>query len=98
MKAKYPDAKIEEAEEVTAGLKVTYEVEIETAKKKELEITLDASGRFSRPRKRTTTTECDGDGRRLAATGPHFRGIDRVAAEGSVTTRCVVCTLCVRQI
>ena len=46
VKAKYPDAKIEEAKEVTAGLKVTYEVEIETAKKKELEITLDASGRI----------------------------------------------------
>ena len=46
VRAKYPDAKIEEAEEVTAGLKVTYEVEIETAKKKELEITLDASGRI----------------------------------------------------
>ena len=25
-------------------------------------------------------------------TGRHFRGIDRVAAAGSVTTRCVVCT------
>ena len=46
VKAKYPDAKIEKAEEVTEGLnlKVTYEIEIETAEKKELEITLDASG------------------------------------------------------
>ncbi len=44
LKAKYPHAKIEAAEEVTKDEKVTYEVEIETTKEKELEIMLDASG------------------------------------------------------
>jgi uncharacterized membrane protein YkoI len=43
---KYPGAKLEEAEEVTAGDKRTYEVEVVLADKKELEVTLDAQGKI----------------------------------------------------
>lgn len=45
IKKKYPNAKMEEAEEVTADNKTTYEVAVKNGKK-ELELTLDASGKI----------------------------------------------------
>jgi uncharacterized membrane protein YkoI len=44
LKDKYPGAKIKEAEEVTKGTTVSYEVQIVTADKKKLEVTLDKNG------------------------------------------------------
>lgn len=46
IKKKFPGAKMEEAEEVTADEKMTYEVVIETAAKKDIELTVDASGKI----------------------------------------------------
>ena len=46
IKKKYPGAKLDGAEEVTADNKTTYEVEIETSDKKELELTIDPSGKI----------------------------------------------------
>jgi uncharacterized membrane protein YkoI len=45
IKKKYPNAKMEEAEEVTADNKTTYEVIVKSGKK-ELELTLDAGGKI----------------------------------------------------
>jgi uncharacterized membrane protein YkoI len=44
--AKYPKSSIKKAEEVTKDDKVTYEVLIETADKKKLEVELDPKGKF----------------------------------------------------
>ncbi len=44
LKAKYPKAEIEKAEEVTKGAKKTYKVIVVTATKKTLEVVLDPSG------------------------------------------------------
>jgi uncharacterized membrane protein YkoI len=46
LKAKYPGSEVKEAEEVTKGDKVSYEVEIATADEKELEVTLDRDGKI----------------------------------------------------
>jgi uncharacterized membrane protein YkoI len=46
IKKKYPGAKMEEAEEVTADNKTTYEVVVETAAKKDVQVTVDASGKI----------------------------------------------------
>jgi uncharacterized membrane protein YkoI len=46
IKKKYPGGKLEEAEEVTADQKTTYEVVVETADKKDVRVTVDASGKI----------------------------------------------------
>lgn len=46
LKAKYPKAEIEKAEEVTKGAKKTYEVIVVTAAKQTLEVVLDHSGKI----------------------------------------------------
>jgi uncharacterized membrane protein YkoI len=49
--AKYPKATIKKAEEVTKGDKVTYEVAIETADKKKMEVEFDPKGKIIEPEK-----------------------------------------------
>jgi hypothetical protein len=44
--AKYPKSTLKKAEEVTKDKKITYEVVIETADKKKLEVELDPKGKF----------------------------------------------------
>jgi uncharacterized membrane protein YkoI len=46
IKKKYPGAELEEAEEVTADNKTTYEVVVETASKKDVKVTVDATGKI----------------------------------------------------
>jgi hypothetical protein len=46
IEAKYPKSTLKKAEEVTKDKKVTYEVVIETADKKKLEVELDPKGKF----------------------------------------------------
>jgi uncharacterized membrane protein YkoI len=46
LEAKYPKATIKKAEEITKDDKVTFEVLIETADKKKLEVVLDANGKI----------------------------------------------------
>ena len=46
IKKKYPGAEMEEAEEVTANDKTSYEVVIETAEEKDVVVTVDASGKI----------------------------------------------------
>ena len=46
LEAKYPKATIKKAEEITKDDKVTFEVLIETADKKKLEVVLDAKGKI----------------------------------------------------
>lgn len=46
IKKKYPDAKIEKAEEVTANDKTTYEVVVEKSDDTDVEVTVDASGKI----------------------------------------------------
>lgn len=46
IKKKYPKAELEEAEEVTASDKTTYEVVIETSAKKDIKVTVDSAGKI----------------------------------------------------
>ncbi|HVA49502.1 MAG TPA: PepSY-like domain-containing protein [Pirellulales bacterium] len=46
IKKKYPKGKMEKAEEVTAGGKTTYEVVVEASDDKDVEVTVDASGKI----------------------------------------------------
>jgi len=46
IKKKYPGAEMEGAEEITVDDKTTYEVVIETADEKDVEVTVDASGKI----------------------------------------------------
>lgn len=46
LKAKYPGAKLDEAEEVTEGTTISYEVIVKTADKKTWEVKLDKTGKI----------------------------------------------------
>ena len=46
IKKKYPGAEMEEAEEVTANDKTTYEVVIETSAEKDMKVTVDPAGKI----------------------------------------------------
>ena len=59
---KYPHSKLEEAEEVTVGDKITsYEVELITSDKKELEVTVDPKGKILKEEAEEDEDEDDED-------------------------------------
>lgn len=62
IKKKYPNAKMEEAEEVTADNKTTYEVVVENGRK-DLELTVDASGKILKEEEEAEDEDDDDDDR-----------------------------------
>jgi uncharacterized membrane protein YkoI len=60
IKKKYPNANMEEAEEVTAGDKITYEVIVEVSKK-ELAVTLDGNGKILKEEEQDEEEDDDDD-------------------------------------